>query len=727
MKLDPDVLRAVEARRPKNRQAAAAVDGVAAIIAAPPPSSVVPRELLSERKANVGFAGARPSSTEYERILGSNDLVDEFYLERALVAAKPVCRITTRTAALHPTGYATGFMVSPRLLLTNWHVLKTRDSAANGLAEFDYTLSISGEPVASCRFELTPGEFFVSDERLDVALVAVRPTALDDGIGLARFGYHRLVLDPAKILDNEWITIIQHPGGQRRQFAIRENQLIATQDEFLWYASDTAPGSSGAPAFNDSFQVVALHHSGHAKRDGAMYVLRDGRRVASLQNVDDSEVAWDANEGVRISTLCTFFVENLDQKNPHVQEFLATMKGSGDVMAQAMRGGASGPVQEDASASGPQITSAPAETRAAGGIAIPLTLHVSLSLGNAATFAVAAPAASVQAQPSAREPVGEEKLTPPQVDSDYTNRKGYDEKFLGPTVPPPEPSDANSLAKMDGGSYLIPYEHFSVAVSKKRRLALFTVSNVDYRQETRRPEPGDYSRKGLTGLGPNDQEAWVTDPRIPEQQQLPDKFYNADGGAFDKGHIVRREDVCWGTSREQIIRANCDTFHTTNCSPQVAAFNRSNLHGIWGDLENYIQKQAKTERYTLFAGPVLDDEDWVFAGKDDRGNVKVKIPRKFWKVVVATQGGALQAFAFLLEQDLSEIPLSEEEFQVSAAWTPSLVSLEELETLTDVLFPSQVKSADQHSREGGDELVRVTSIKRKPLKRAAPQQVEPSR
>src|ERR1051325_5179707 len=42
-----------------------------------------PSELI-QRAANLTFAGAKPSVTELERLIGSNDLVDEFYLERAL-------------------------------------------------------------------------------------------------------------------------------------------------------------------------------------------------------------------------------------------------------------------------------------------------------------------------------------------------------------------------------------------------------------------------------------------------------------------------------------------------------------------------------------------------------------------------------------------------------------------------------------------------------------------
>src|SRR5439155_27150201 len=115
----------------------------------------------------------------------------------------------------------------------------------------------------------------------------------------------------------------------------------------------------------------------------------------------------------------------------------------------------------------------------------------------------------------------------------------------------------------------------------------------------------------------------------------------------------RREDAALGTSYDELRHANGDTFHVTNCSPQVSNFNRSNKQGKWGLLENLVLKQAAAERYCLFAGPVFMPDDPLFHGSDDTGNVVVTIPKQFWKVVVARKGGALQTFAFLLDQDLS--------------------------------------------------------------------------
>ena len=263
------------------------------------------------------------------------------------MAARPVCRIVVRNGAGRELSFATGFMVSPRLLLTNWHVFRSAAEATNGVAEFDYRLDIAGNPLTPQRFLIEPELFYTSNMKLDYALLAVNPVSIDGKKPLSAFGYHRLVTEGNRIEEGEWITIIQHPGGARRQFAIRENQLIEKEGDFLWYASDTAPGSSGAPAFNDSFQVVALHHSGRAQRDGDLYVLKDGRKITSLNGVDDSDVEWEANEGLRISVLVHDLRSTDDAGNPFVTELEEAMKGTGDVMTQTLGGGGPGAPRTD--------------------------------------------------------------------------------------------------------------------------------------------------------------------------------------------------------------------------------------------------------------------------------------------------------------------------------------------------------------------------------------------
>lgn len=711
MLIRSSVVEAAEKRRPLDATRSISLESaVAAKALLPNGSSTATTGVdfsLAKRATNLTFAGAKPSSTELERLMGTNDLVDEFYLQRALFAARPVMRITLRDAASRERGWATGFMVSPRLLLTNWHVFPSREETSNAIAEANYVLDIAGDPAPSYRFSIRGDQFYIADEHLDFALVAVDPTSQDGRTPLSQFGYHRLIAEPNKIRVGESMTLIQHPGGERRQFAIRENQLSQILDEFLWYQSDTAPGSSGAPAFNDSFQVVALHHSGAAKRDEAgRYQLRDGTTIDSLDGVDESKIDWVANEGLRISVLCSFLRAHLQVSDPFAMELFQSMQ-TGDVMSKTLgQAGAIPLISNPKAAETVALSNSPNSSS----LTIPLQVQISLSLvgsGEGAPVLSYSSHPPVAVTPSA--PSGAEALRFPIVDRNYTTRTGYDPNFLGVIAPLPKVTDASLVSRMADGSHEIPYEHFTVVVNKRRRLPLFTACNADYALSKRQPEPGDYSRKALTGLGPNDQEKWLTDPRIPQQDQLPDVFYTQDGGSFDKGHVVRRDDMCWGNSREQIVRANGDTFHVTNCTPQIAGFNRSvEGENNWGDLENEIQRQVGADKVSLFAGPILADDDRVFAGKDDFGAINIQVPHEYWKVILVNDSGNLAAYAFILQQDLHNVP---EEFRVTATWAPYLVPLSLLESrLSGLTFAPQIHSADRASR-GGQELANIIGVK----------------
>ena len=274
----------------------------------------------------------------------------------------------------------------------------------------------------------------------------------------------------------------------------------------------------------------------------------------------------------------------------------------------------------------------------------------------------------------------------------YADRSGYDADFLGVHLPIPNILDPALPAYTNANEYVLDYEHFSLIMHAARRLAMLTASNIDGRPQAKEPEPDkNYSRKGLGG------DHWKNDPRIPDEAQLPDRFYTKDRGNFDKGHIVRRDDVAWGKSYEEVKLANKDSFHVTNCSPQVDSFNRSNKQGEWGRLENYILEQAAVERYSVFSGPVLDDDnDKNFRGEDKAGDVMVQIPSRFWKIIMAADNGNLETFAFLLEQDLSS---AEVEFDVSAEWAAKMISIDNLQDLIpDIEIPEVLFETDQIDR-----------------------------
>ena len=656
-----------------------------------PPELVDPRR-MTLRRARLEDSDVRASPIAHERIMGTNDLVDVIYLLQALNAARSVGRVVLRNETGREIGYGTGFKVAPSVLLTNHHVLETDTIAATSLVEFDYELDETGSPRATTRFALDPGRFYVSNQALDFALVAIGSAPIFGQGQLPSYGFLRMIRDEGKINPGEFVTIIQHPSGLPKQIALRENRLLSIEDLVLWYQSDTAQGSSGSPVFNDSWQIVALHHSGVPRKDpGGNWLLKNGEPAGP--DAEDGDIDWLANEGIRASRIVSF-VENSGERGQHMDEFRRA--SSGELRSSTL------PSHLPEGARPPEIGDVALRYEAVpGGARVTVPLTFTVTMGDLAPATPAAPAPAVSTVTPSTAVEGYKKVW---IDTDYDNRKGYDPGFLGIEVPLPEVVDESLVAKMDDGQHALPYQNFSVVMNKARRFALYTASNIDARLEKQEPEPcKDYTRRGLGGLKEDQSESWSTDPRIPELHQLPDRFFTKDGAAFDKGHLARRDAVAWGDTYDEVRRANGDSFHTTNCTPQVKEFNRGNLGGLWGKLEDVILGQADTEKLCIFSGPLLQEGDRVFVGRDDQGEVRIQIPSIYWKVVVARKDDEIQSFGFVLEQDLSQVPL---EFAVEAPWLDSMIAISELEGLIgNIRFPEAVVEGDQFEKPAGEEVL----------------------
>lgn len=623
------------------------------------------------RVAAMHADGVAPTSTDLERILGNSDLVDVNFLWRGLIAAKCVARIVIRNAAGSTAGYASGFMVSPRLMLTNHHVFGNAADAAYSIAEFDYERGLMGELPQAVAFRFRPDECFLSHQPLDFALVAVAPMSQDGGTPLSSYGWLRLNPLPGKETEGEYVSIIQHPQAQPKQLVVRENQIVKCTPSTLQYRADTEPGSSGSAVFNDSWQVVALHHS----------------------SVPGSTGTYVANEGIRISSILAH-IQALGLADPLTSEFLhlcATDKPwSLDTLRHAV-----GNEAQPAAALGSLVLDAPAVRRAEGGVIV--TVPVEMFVG-AAQFG-APPTAAVQPVPAeapAASDNGEEEQL--QFDNNYANRKGYQLDFLGIQVPLPQFSGTvrPRLLKEKHAVRWLPYHHFSVAFNTARRLPHVAAINVDYGPKRRL----EWGRKKFG----TDQ--WIPDPRLNAAQQTTDADRVYSDPDIDLGHVNRREDNCWGDSEKEVIVANSDTFHYTNCTPQHKAFNRSNLKGVWGQLENHVTRQAGGGKFCLFSGPVLADSDTAL-GQVPAG---YKVPRQFWKVIAvpADDGETVQAYAFLLDQS-GAFSAPSEEFK-PGAFKAYQVALSHIQDMTGLVFPEVLLAGDM-MEQGGEEANRRIEIR----------------
>ncbi|MFI8217408.1 trypsin-like serine peptidase [Streptomyces sp. NPDC085932] len=236
-----------------------------------------------------------------ERIIDlSNELQAWSFLPRGVRAGATVARITLRRDG-RELPHGTGFLVSPRLMLTNHHVLPDEDFPRQCFAEFNAQVTVDNQPDTVVRMEFDPGTFFAADQRLDFALVAVAP-AQDGRPPGEIFGWNRLSVQIGKLVLGERVNIIGHPDGRLKEIVLRDNAVLVRLDDFVHYRTDTRPGNSGSPVFNDQWEVVALHHSGVPKKDDQGRILRRDGRPWGHGDGDDA-IDWVANEGVRISSV----------------------------------------------------------------------------------------------------------------------------------------------------------------------------------------------------------------------------------------------------------------------------------------------------------------------------------------------------------------------------------------------------------------------------------------
>ncbi|HBB34339.1 MAG TPA: hypothetical protein DC064_21730 [Cyanobacteria bacterium UBA9273] len=441
--------------------------------------------------------------------------------------------------------------------------------------------------------------------------------------------------------------------------------MLKILDDFLWYRTDTAPGSSGSPVFNDSWQVIALHHSGvPEKDDNGNYLTVDGK--VWQEHMGENKIKWIANEGVRVSRIVQT-LENAYPTHPLVQEVLQNNTSLADKPDAQPVERKPTELNSRLQVARPNNLTPRINLASEGGttnIEVPLTITISLGSGNTLVQTAIAPEVTLPlSQPRNRA----EAIS---IDPNYQNRKGYDRNFLGSgtlSVPLPQLSPemikraAINKAVLGQDNYIIPYHHFSIVMNKERRLAFYTAVNIDGNISYRIKRSPD---------------KWIYDPRIERVEQAGEEVY-ADN-PLDRGHLVRRLDPAWGNSREIAKVANDDTFHFTNCTPQHEDFNQNRT--TWAGLEDYILNNADARdlRISVFTGPVFRDDDPEYKG--------IQLPKEFWKVVVMVNEteDRLAATAYLLSQ-ASLLDNLKETFSFGAYKTYQ-VSVKKIESLTGLNF-----------------------------------------
>jgi endonuclease G len=283
------------------------------------------------------------------------------------------------------------------------------------------------------------------------------------------------------------------------------------------------------------------------------------------------------------------------------------------------------------------------QTPAAGrSVSLTIPLTITVSIGGVGAGTTISDVALPTDEPETDEEPGAIEATV----ADYRNRKGYQPSFLGQkkTVDlPVVERDSDDVLKLENGSGSeLKYEHYSVVMSRKRRMCFFSAVNIN----------GGESRKSA-------RVAWKWDPRIPRSQQIMGQCYG-NPPKFSRGHMTRREDPGWGDAKTA-KRGNEDSMHVTNVTPQMQAFNAP----IWLALEDYALQHAKEDemKISVFTGPYFNRMDPTRYG--------VRIPVAFWKIIafIHDDTGKLSATGYEMTQKQN---LPEEEFKFGEFSSPQL-------------------------------------------------------
>lgn len=247
--------------------------------------------------ALAGQAGTASISPALEKTLGTDNIVFDVaaFRRRAAEIENRVCRVDIKGK---PAG--TGFLIGPRAVITNYHVIKKVIDQAQGYAPEQITLLfdhkvlddgttiypgtqhtlaqewlIDASPFSQVDLQPEPKPSAPRVDELDYAVLRLDSAPANDSLGkVALPGYgtvrgHLTLPDADEVQDftgNKVLFIMQHPKGGTLKLSANTfrsfNQATAAASTRLTYFNDTEHGSSGSPCLDGNWNLVALHHSG---------------------------------------------------------------------------------------------------------------------------------------------------------------------------------------------------------------------------------------------------------------------------------------------------------------------------------------------------------------------------------------------------------------------------------------------------------------------------------
>lgn len=244
-------------------------------------------------------------------------------------------------------------------------------------------------------------------------------------------------------------------------------------------------------------------------------------------------------------------------------------------------------------------------------------------------------------------------------------RRGFDPYFL-------RKGQKIMLPEVKGAADLIHYANFSIVMNPVRRMAWYVAYNID----------GTAYHKGLER---ND--FWMPDPSWPESLQPSNAHFISSG--WHRGHLLSPNTVCWGEKRFAGI-ARKQANYWTNTTPQSDAMNMR----WWLAVEQFERNIARNRKKVIgFSGPVFSDHDESFRDEFEKDGMFIaketyKIPKAYWKLIIAKTGSKTEYVAFILDQSHLEKITKKKPFSI----TDYTFTIEDLEARTGLIFSTVIHS-----------------------------------
>lgn len=209
------------------------------------------------------------------------DFLDVGFLKQAIEKTASVCRVEIPSQRIQ----GTGVLIGQRLVLTNYHVLKPDENAdmqanaSDTILRFGCFSGNSGNETTGQVFKLDEQQPILHSsptEKLDYVLLQVESEILNaKDITPARWSTNGLVSK------GMGVNLLQHPDGETMKISISHDGITKVYEQrgLIQYVNRTSLGSSGAPCFDENWNLVALHHAQRAQSFGT---IREGILFSSI-------------------------------------------------------------------------------------------------------------------------------------------------------------------------------------------------------------------------------------------------------------------------------------------------------------------------------------------------------------------------------------------------------------------------------------------------------------